>query len=153
MTTELAGPAEADVSPAPALPAPAPDAPRPVPDADSAPFWAGLRQERLLLQRCTDCHRLRFPPMYPCPYCRGRGAHLEQVSGRGTVYSWIVVHRAFHPAFAADVPYTVATVDLLEGPRVAVRAETCPDLTFGSAVRATYVHHPAWTELRMTCDA
>jgi uncharacterized OB-fold protein len=30
----------------------------------------------------------------------------------------VVIHRALHPAFAGDVPYTVAAVDLDEGARV-----------------------------------
>lgn len=124
-----------------------PPRPVPEPDADSARFWAGLREERVVLQRCDDCRRLRFPPMGRCPYCRCPHARHEPVSGAGTVYSWVVVHRAFHPAFAADLPYPVGTVDLAEGPRIAVRVDG--DVTFGSRVRARFVHHPEWTELRM----
>ena len=39
-----------------------------------------------------------------------------KVSGRGTIYSYTVVHRAATPAFKA--PYTVAIVELAEGPRI-----------------------------------
>ena len=33
-----------------------------------------------------------------------------QLSGRGAVYTYTVVHRAFHPAFGEDVPYAVGLV-------------------------------------------
>jgi hypothetical protein len=35
-----------------------------------------------------------------------------EASGRGTVYSFTVVHRAFVPSLAAKVPYVVAIVAL-----------------------------------------
>jgi uncharacterized OB-fold protein len=38
------------------------------------------------------------------------------LSGRGTVFSFVVFHRAYHPAFSNDVPYNVALVELEEGP-------------------------------------
>ena len=40
------------------------------------------------------------------------------MSGRGTVYSFAVVHRVYHPGFADSVPYLVAVVELEEGPRL-----------------------------------
>ena len=42
-------------------------------------------------------------------------------SGQGMVYSWVVTHHPFHPSIEADVPYTVATVELAEGPRMYAR--------------------------------
>ncbi|PXY18953.1 Zn-ribbon domain-containing OB-fold protein [Prauserella muralis] len=121
-------------------------------DADSAPFWAALRQERVELQRCTACARLRFPPMGRCPWCAGASYVREEVDARGTIYSWIVVHRAFGSEFAADVPYVVATVDLDAGPRIALRLERPEGVDFGSRVRPDFHHHDDWTELRMVLD-
>ena len=40
------------------------------------------------------------------------------VSGEGTIHSFIVVHQPYHPAFQPFLPYTVATVQLDEGPRL-----------------------------------
>jgi uncharacterized protein len=121
-------------------------------DADSAAFWTGLRAERIVLQRCSGCERLRFPPLGRCPYCRGTDAVHETVAGTGSVYSWTVVHRAFDPAFVADLPYVVATVDLDVGPRLALRLEGRAP-AFGAAVTPRFVHHAEWTELRMVTDA
>jgi uncharacterized OB-fold protein len=120
----------------------------PEPDLDSVTFWAGLAHERILLQRCADCARLRFPPMGRCPYCGSAGAGIEDVVGTGAVYSWTVVHRAFDPAFAAEVPYTVVTVDLDNGPRLAVRLDGGRP-TVDMRVVPRFVHHDTWTELRM----
>ena len=40
------------------------------------------------------------------------------VAGEGTVYSFIVVHQQYHKAFKAFLPYTVAIVQMDEGPRM-----------------------------------
>ena len=61
---------------------------------------------------------MRFPPAVLCARCLSDQAEWVKLSGRGTVYSWIVVHQSQHPAFNADVPYNVAIVELEEGPRL-----------------------------------
>lgn len=119
----------------------------PEPDADSKVFWDGLKETRLFLQRCGDCSRTRFPPMPRCPYCASAKSSTIEASGSGTVYSWVVVHRSFDPAFTSEVPYTIATVDLDEGARIVGRLEGASP-QFGLRVRATYFNHPNWTELR-----
>jgi uncharacterized protein len=123
--------------------------PAPEADADSAFYWEGLRSHRFLLQECTECGRRRFPPMPSCPYCSSAGSRVIESSGRGTIYSWITVHRAFNPVFASDVPYTVLTVDLAEGARMAVRlAGDASDIKAGREVELVFVDHPDWTEAR-----
>jgi uncharacterized OB-fold protein len=86
--------------------------------------------------------------MPACPYCAAPGGEEFSASGDGSIYSWIVVHRAFDPAFEAEVPYTLATVELAEGCRVVGRLEGMQRPQFGSRVRAVYYDHPDWTELR-----
>lgn len=103
--------------------------PLPVPDPDSAPFWDGCREGRLLLQRCSSCQAWRFPPERFCPHCQSDESAWLEASGRGTVYSWIVVH---HPVprdlYDSEVPYVVALIDLEEGPRIASNVVGCePD--------------------------
>jgi len=121
-------------------------------DEDSAAFWAALTEGTILLQRCTDCQRPRFPPMPTCPYCGSRSFATEAASGRGSVYSWVGVDHPFDQRFAADVPYVVAVVELAEGPRLAARLQGAP--VFGGAVEARFVNHGTWTELGFaTSDA
>jgi uncharacterized OB-fold protein len=93
--------------------------PVPVPDVDSAPFWEACRQHRLLLQRCAGCGQTRFPPSGLCPHCRSGEFNWLTASGRGRLYSWIVVrHPVPREIYADDVPYVVALVDLEEGVRM-----------------------------------
>ena len=80
------------------------------------PFWDGCKQGKLLAQRCTQCSRLRFPAAVTCPNCLAAEAKWEALSGRGKVFSFIVFHRAYHPAWEGKVPYVVAMIELDEGP-------------------------------------
>lgn len=92
--------------------------PAPIVNADSAPYWEGARNDKLLLQRCGDCGTLRFFPRLLCTECGSDHTDWTEVSGRGTVHSFTVVHRAAFPEFQAQTPYVVALIDLEEGPRM-----------------------------------
>jgi len=83
-----------------------------------APFWEYVRAHELRLQRCDDCGRYRFIPLELCPACHSVASTWSPVSGRGTVYTFTVVHRAPTPAYQADAPYVIAQVELEEGPRI-----------------------------------
>lgn len=102
--------------------------PLPQPDAESREFWEGVKARRLQLQRCRACRRLRFYPRAVCPRCLSGEHEWVTVSGRGTLYSFTVCHRGASEAFAADVPYIVALVDLEEGVRLLSNLVGCqPD--------------------------
>ena len=83
----------------------------------SRPFWEGAAAGRLMLQRCAACGTLRHYPRMLCTQCYSDAVEWQQASGRGLIHSWTVAHHAFHPAFATELPYTLVTVDLEEGPR------------------------------------
>jgi uncharacterized protein len=97
--------------------------PVPHPDAGSQPYWDGAAEGRLRLQRCTGCGTARHYPQPVCPHCYSLDVEWFDASGRGTVHSWTVAHHAFHPAFKDDLPYTLVTVDLQEGPRALGRLD------------------------------
>lgn len=81
-------------------------------------FWQGVREGRLVIQRCLGCGVLRHYPQPMCPACRSLGFDWAPVSGRGRIYSYTIAHRAFHPAWQAHVPYAIATIELDEGIRM-----------------------------------
>jgi len=83
-------------------------------DRDSAHYWAALAEGRLELQRCSNCARWAWPPHPICSKCHRSELVWERASGKGTVYSWIVTHHAYLPAFASLVPYTIALVRIDE---------------------------------------
>lgn len=107
--------------------------PQPIPDADTLPFWEGCQQHRLLIPHCQGCGNFVFFPAPRCPQCGSAKLEWTPVSGRGRVYSWVVVHRPIHPAFT-QVPYIVAVVELeeQEGLRLPGNLRGCPP----EAVRA-----------------
>ena len=88
--------------------------PLPHPDRDSLPFWEALRAGELRVQRCTGCGRLRWPARALCNACRSFEAEWVPLSGRGRVVSWVRNHRAFAPAWQAELPYVVVEVALAE---------------------------------------
>lgn len=122
----------------------------PAVDVDSKFYWDGLREHKLLLQSCCDCGRFRFPPMPSCPYCASPAFVVEQMSGEGTIYTWIVVHRAFAQPFISQVPYTLATVELKEGCRIVGRFNSSNRPEFGMSVGPFYFDHIGWTEIGFT---
>lgn len=95
--------------------------PLPSPDADSAAFWAGLREGRLLLQHCLECSAVQYYQQALCRTCGSERLEHRPASGRGRVHSFSVVHRAPGPAFKGDTPYAVLLVQLEEGPRMLSR--------------------------------
>ena len=91
--------------------------PPPIPDVESAPFWEACQRGKLLIQRCGD--RYQFPPTSYCNHCPSIQPEWVESSGRGTVYSWIVVHVGIpRDIFGDQVPYVTALVTLEEGPRI-----------------------------------
>ena len=99
--------------------------PLPNMNADTKPFWEGCRAHQLKIQTCGNCGIVRWPPSFICPKCHSQDTRWIDSSGKGTVYSFIVYHKAFHPAFTGELPYTVALVELDEGPRMIANIVEC----------------------------
>jgi hypothetical protein len=95
----------------------------PLPDVDdpiTAPFFAGAARGALTIPRCDNCGRLVWYPAEACPTCAHGAFTWTDVSGRGALFSWAVVERAFLPAFADQVPFVTALIALDEDPAVRI---------------------------------
>jgi uncharacterized OB-fold protein len=90
----------------------------PTPEGDTQPFWDAAREGKLLIKRCTACGRTHFYPRPFCPHCWSVEVGWQQASGRGTVYTYSIVHQNDLPPFNQRLPYVAAIVDLAEGPRM-----------------------------------
>jgi uncharacterized OB-fold protein len=90
--------------------------PMPVPSALSRPFWDAAATGRLCIQQCSVCGRYEWTPIDACSACLTETLDWQQVSGRGSLYSYSIVHRPQSPGF--EVPYIVAIVELDEGVRM-----------------------------------
>jgi uncharacterized OB-fold protein len=115
------------------------DRPAPTVTADSEPFWLAADDERLVAQRCTSCATFRHPPRPMCPHCRSLGFEMVELSGRGTVYSYAILHHPQHPAF--EYPVLAALVDLEEGVRLVTNVVDVEphDVRIGMAVEVEFV--------------
>jgi uncharacterized protein len=94
---------------------------------DTQPFWDALRERRLVLPFCLDCGKPHLPPGPVCPLCFADRLEWRPASGRGRISTWTVVHKAWFPAFAGDVPYNVVQVELDEGPRLTASVVGLPN--------------------------
>ncbi len=114
--------------------------PVPVPNFDNQGFWDGCRNHELRLQHCRPCGAFRHPPRPMCPQCTSLDYEWAPVSGRGTVYTFTIVHRPTLPAFEVGVPYNVAVVQLEEGPYLVSNIIGCrnDEIAIGMAVHVEF---------------
>lgn len=127
--------------------------PRPTPETQ--PFWDGCAAGELRLQRCTACDGGHyFPPRPFCPRCLSDRVEWETVSGRGTLHTYVINHRAA-PGF--EPPYAIAVIQLDEGPRMMgnlVNIEQTPEaLELDLPLQVTFdvrgeMHVPVWEPVR-----
>jgi uncharacterized OB-fold protein len=90
----------------------------PAVDEVNEPFWEGARRGELRVQQCAETGRLIFPPRPMSPWSPHTEPTWTRVSGRGTIWSFVVPHPPLLPQFAALAPYNVILVALDEDPRV-----------------------------------
>jgi uncharacterized OB-fold protein len=108
---------------------------------ETAPFWEGTARGELLVQRCEGCGRLRFPPRPVCPWCRSFDAAWTAMSGRATLWSWVVAHPPLLPAYAENAPYNVVVVQLDEDAAIRMVGNLDGDpasVGIGGAVRVVF---------------
>ena len=117
----------------------------PLPDTEWEPtraFWAGAARGELLIPRCDACAAYTWYPRTRCRVCRGEAFTWTVMSGRGRLFSWAVVTRAFLPQFEEKVPFVPALVALDEDPAVRLVTEIVDcdpdDLRFDMPVRVVY---------------
>lgn len=120
--TELPPKLRPDAQALPAKPRPRPQ------DPVEQEFWRLCQDGRLHFQRCSSCGTWRHLPRYMCARCGSPEFAWQPSTGRGTLFSWTVTHQALHPAFAHEIPFVAAVVELEEGVRMATRLIDCaPD--------------------------
>jgi uncharacterized OB-fold protein len=134
--------------------------PVPAPDGLDKPFWQGLNDEVLMLQRCSSCRRWQWGPEWICHRCHSFDLTFEQVapngSPNGIIYSYERVWHPVHPALKEQGPYLVVLVALPHADDVRLvgnlLGDPRQDVTIGAAVRGVFEHHadaePAFTLLQ-----
>lgn len=122
--------------------------PAPTEDNDglSAPYWQGLREGRLLVQRCVKCAVWQFGPEWICHRCHSSDLSWVEVGPRGTIFSWERVWHPVHPALKAHGPYLVVLVELAHAGEVRMLGNLLGDpmqaVAIGAAVQGEFEPHP-----------
>ncbi len=122
----------------PGLPAPAPS------DLDR-PFWAGLAQEKLRIQRCRRCARYQWGPEWICHRCLNFDLEYAEVAATGRIYSHQRVWHPVHPALQEQGPYVIVLVELPHADNVRLvgnlLGDPGQDLVIGAEVEGVFEHH------------
>ena len=70
----------------------------------------------MVVQHCRGCGRLGHPPVPVCPGCRSADLDWVEVSGRGTIHQYTVMHQPLVRGFEDALPYACVAVELSEQP-------------------------------------
>ena len=89
--------------------------PLPQKTPETAPFFDGLNEHKLMIQRCNACGPYFYPRPF-CPSCFSWDVEWFEASGKGTLYSFVINNRT--PPYIGDKPFIIAIVELEEGPRM-----------------------------------
>lgn len=121
-------------------------APRPMPVATDAtrPFWEAANEHRLVVQQCTGCGKRQYFPRAFCRHCLSDVLDWKACSGRGSIYTFTVNHRAANAHMADKTPYVVAIVSLDEGVRMMANVVDSPldSVRIGARVEVRWLDTP-----------
>ena len=120
----------------------------PVPDELSKPFWDACNEGRLVMQTCTACNRMQYPPEAACYQC-GSKDNLEwrEVSGRGKVHGTATMYDCRIRTLQEDQPFNLAVVELAEDPGILMYSHLpgtpVEEVPVGAAVQVEFQATPA----------
>lgn len=90
----------------------------------------------IVYQRCRGCGAAWYFCRDFCPECGAAGPRTLQASGRGSVHTISLVHRAPSEALRHYAPYLIVLVDAEEGFRMMAQGEK--SLAIGDRVMARF---------------
>ncbi len=124
---------------------------KPLPEIDDVnrPFWQATRRGELRLQRCKYCRHVWYPAGTNCPKCLSTSFDWGPMSGRGTVWSFIVYHHCWHRGFEKEIPYNVAMIQLEEGPIVITNIVDVKNEAIKVGMPVKVVFEPATDEVTL----
>ena len=78
----------------------------PDPDFETEPFWTAVRNHEFKLQQCGPCSQYRWPPQQVCPYCQSEDHEWQTLSGKATLYTYIIITQPVSPSGGRSHPTT-----------------------------------------------
>ena len=103
-------------------------------------YWNGLKENKVVLQRCNACGKAWFPIGPACMHCFSFDFKWDAMSGKGVLHNYVVYHKAWMPWMESRVPYAVIQVELDEGPRLTTNILDWPlaEVKIGMRMKAAY---------------
>ncbi|TMM47091.1 DNA-binding protein [Colwellia ponticola] len=90
--------------------------PKPAISDDNRFFWEGFAENELRIQACNRCKKLQHPPAPVCMHCHTFDLGYQVASGKGELYSFVVMHYPHVAPF--DSPNPIGLIELEEGVRI-----------------------------------
>jgi uncharacterized OB-fold protein len=115
------------------------------PDGLSGPYWTGLRQNRLMVQRCSHCSTWHFGPEWLCHRCHSFAVEWTEIEPRGIIFSWERVWHPSHTALRDLGPYLAILVELPHAGGIRMIGNLLGDpmqaVAIGAGVEGVFEHH------------
>ena len=125
------------------------DKPLPTPTPTSAPFWDGLRDGVITIQKCNDCGVWVFYPRSRCSNCLSDALVWHEVSGVGSLYTFTIARQPTSPHFASEVPQRLAVVELDQGVRLTTTLVNVADADIRIGMRVKPYFDPVSDEITL----
>ncbi len=116
------------------------------PDGLSAPYWAGLRDNRLMVQCCRQCSTWQFGPEWICHRCHSFAMAWTEIEPHGRIFSWERVWHPSHTALRQHGPYLAVLVEVPQAGGIRMignlLGDPMQDVAIGTSVEGVFEHHP-----------
>lgn len=112
-------------------------------DRDSFAMYEGFLEGRLLINRCQECQKYFQPPWPSCPNCWSENIQPTEVSGRGEIFTFVILHVGALPGvdYMKGHPLVVVQLEEQDGLRVTGTMVNCAneDIRIGMPVTLNWV--------------
>ncbi len=105
----------------------------PAAHGEESTWFEYCRDHRLMIQHCASCDQYQFPPRSICASCLAESPQWVEAAGTGIVFTYTNQYRE-PPGFKGQVPYTIAMIELEEGPRLMSRVVDAKHIKIGMPV-------------------
>lgn len=97
-------------------------------DRDNFAHYRGLMEGRFLLNRCDDCGTWIYPHRPMCPECWSWAVTPTEISGRGKLHMYTLLHQSRDPDVPLTEPLQAAAIEFAEQPglRYLSQVVNCP---------------------------
>ena len=101
------------------------------------PFWEGMADNKLMIQKCTACGEYQFPPAAFCIHCHSDDVKWVEASGKAKLWSTVKFHKQYLKTQYPEL-FRVGIAKLEEGPTMFARMPVDPTPEFDEQLQAVF---------------